>query len=66
MKSDSHAPLYGRLVHLPGAVEPELPKRSWPWLMPWALALAAVGLTLLLSGCAAPHPASAGPAASSL
>ncbi len=49
MKPDSHAPLYGRLVHLPGSDDSQSPPSRWPWLMPWALALAAVGLTLLLS-----------------
>jgi MSHA biogenesis protein MshL len=61
MKRDSHSPLYGRLVHLPGHDEPEPQNRIWPWLMPWVLALVAVGLTLLLSACATSHPAAPDP-----
>jgi MSHA biogenesis protein MshL len=51
MKQDSHSPLYGRLVQLPGRDERETQLR-WPWLMPWVLAALAVALTLLLSACA--------------
>jgi MSHA biogenesis protein MshL len=56
MKPDSPAPLYGRLVQVPrddGAFPGEPPQQRgpWAWLMPWALVLAAVGLTLLLSAC---------------
>jgi MSHA biogenesis protein MshL len=56
MKHDQHAPLYGRLVHLPGPDDRETPQPRWPWLMPWVLAAAAVGLTLLLSACATSKP----------
>ncbi|HEX4597044.1 MAG TPA: pilus (MSHA type) biogenesis protein MshL [Burkholderiaceae bacterium] len=51
MNRDSHSPLYGRLVQLPGREERETQLR-WPWLMPWVLAAVAVALTLLLSACA--------------
>jgi len=61
MKPDSHTPLYGRLVRLPGSGESETPPRKWAWLVPWALVLAAVGLTLLLSACASPRPADSAP-----
>jgi hypothetical protein len=49
MNPDSHPPLYGRLVHLPNEDERRTPQPRWPWLMPWVLAVVAVGLTLLLS-----------------
>jgi MSHA biogenesis protein MshL len=52
--NDSHTPLYGRLVHLRAPDEDESTQSRWVWLMPWVLAAAAVGLTLLLSACAAP------------
>ncbi len=59
MNPDSHAPLYGRLVHLPGRDERLTQQPRWPWLMPWVLAVAAVGITLLLAACDAPRPAAA-------
>jgi hypothetical protein len=49
MKRDSHPPLYGRLVQLPGPDERRTQEPLWPWLMPWVLAGVAVALTLLLS-----------------
>ena len=61
MKPDSHSPLYGRLVRLPGSEPDEAPRRRWVWLMPWALALVAIGLTLLLSACATSPQRDAGP-----
>jgi len=60
MKPESHLPLYGRLVHLPGSEDQPSPRSRWPWLMPWVLALAAVGLTLLLSACATQRPEATG------
>jgi MSHA biogenesis protein MshL len=61
MRRDSHTPLYGRLVHMPTPDERESPQPRWPWLMPWVLAIVAVGLTLLLSACAtAPRAAAPG------
>jgi hypothetical protein len=61
MKPDSHAPLYGRLVQMPADREPDSGRQpptgqQWSWVMPWVLALAAVGLTLLLSACASTQP----------
>jgi len=56
MKRDSHSPLYGRLVRLPGSEERDTPQPRWTWLMPWVLAAVAVGLTLLLSACASSQP----------
>jgi MSHA biogenesis protein MshL len=56
MKRDSHSPLYGRLVQLPGQDPREEPQSRWPWLMPWVLAAVAVALTLLLSACATSQP----------
>lgn len=52
MKPDSHSPLYGRLVQLPGRDDDREAQARWPWLMPWVLAAVAVALTLLLSACA--------------
>ena len=52
MKPDSHSPLYGRLVQLPGRDDDREAQPRWPWLMPWVLAAVAVTLTLLLSACA--------------
>lgn len=52
MKPDSHSPLYGRLVQLPGRDDDRDAQPRWPWLMPWVLAAVAVTLTLLLSACA--------------
>jgi len=64
MKPDSHVPLYGRLVHHDntGEVIPEVRgerQRSWAWMVPWAVAFAAVGITLMLSACASNRPAQA-------
>ncbi len=56
MKPDQHSPLYGRLVQMPGPDDREIPQPRWPWLMPWVLAAAAVGLTLLLSACGTSKP----------
>ena len=50
--NDSHSPLYGRLVQLPGRDDDREAQPRWPWLMPWVLAAVAVTLTLLLSACA--------------
>jgi len=55
MKPDPHIPLYGRLVQLPASEKSEAPAARWSWLLPWALAVVSVGLTLLLSACAASH-----------
>jgi MSHA biogenesis protein MshL len=56
MKPDSHSPLYGRLVQLPGRDDDREAQPAWPWLMPWVLAAVAVMLTLLLSACATSQP----------
>jgi MSHA biogenesis protein MshL len=57
MKPQSHAPLYGRLVQMPTAgSHAKGPADSPPQrnlsALPFILALAAIGLLLLLSGCA--------------
>jgi MSHA biogenesis protein MshL len=67
MKPQPHAPLYGRLVHLDNDAHGANPSesvtpRGWPWLVPWAVAFAAVGLALMLSGCASTQPAAPAPA----
>lgn len=57
MKPEDHSPLYGRLVHLPGPDDSDPDQARWPWVVPWVLAVVAVGATLLLSACSTPRPA---------
>ena len=56
MKPDACSALYGRLRRM-ASDDDEPGQTRWWWLMPWLLALTAVGVTLLLSACSTAPPA---------